>query len=272
MSNLINPFLLPNPFFRIRYLPNMVQPLLLHDVFEAAKNTQDFRRKFEESFRNKIEAKSVLATNSGRSAILLALRLLNIGKNKEVVIPSLVCGAVADAVVSSNSTPVYADVKTSDGTIDPEKLSSSITDKTAAIVAVHYQGLPCDIQEICEIGIKRGIPVIEDCAHSIGSSYKGKHTGMFGDFAFFSFGPDKPMTTGSGGMLVATRSEFVPLLEGIKEHLPRSTSQEESKNFKLLVESSLIHSKAAFGPAAMVEYVLKVLFCRRIHIEIVDIQ
>ena len=107
----------------------------------------------------------------GRASLKLALDLLGVGSGNEVIIPSLVCGVVADAIRSVKANPVLVDVNSSNGTLDPEKLEHCITPRTKAIIPVHYQGLPCDMEAICEISRKYGIAVIEDCAHSIGSTY-----------------------------------------------------------------------------------------------------
>jgi dTDP-4-amino-4,6-dideoxygalactose transaminase len=243
-----NPYLLPNPFFRLRLIPSTEQSISLDDIVESVRTPKDGPSHFEKTFGEFVHASRALGLSSGRAALRLGLNFLsNNETNYEVVIPTFVCGAVADAIISAGGTPVLCDVKSTDGTIDPSKIKNCISPKTKAIVAVHYQGLPSDIDEIMEIGVKYGIPVIEDCAHALGSKIKNKVVGSFGDFAFFSFGPDKPISTGNGGMLTTTRTDFQEKFVQATENLPKTSFADELHILKILLEINLLSNYRTYG-------------------------
>ncbi len=235
-----DPFLFPNPYFRFRLTPNTVQTLSTEDVLESATKNVGSHSEFEKQFALFVHAREAVGMWSGRASLRLALQILAKSRNYEVVIPTFACGAVADAVLSAGGTPVLCDVKPMDGNIDPSKIKPCITSKTKAIVAVHYQGLPCDMDEIKEIGASTSIPVIEDCAHAIGSKFRNKSLGSFGDFAFYSFGTDKPITTGNGGMLTINSKQYQEELITNRDRLSRPSNTNDLHVLRLLLESSML--------------------------------
>jgi len=150
-------------------------------------------KEFEEGVCKFIGAKYAKATTSGTTALHLALLSLKVGKGDEVIIPSYVCQSVLSAVNYTGAKPVLADIEKDSFNISTNTIKPLITDKTKVIIVSHMFGFPADILSIKEISKK--IPIIEDCAHSIGGSYKGKMLGNFGDLSIFSFYATKLIST-----------------------------------------------------------------------------
>jgi len=254
---LANPFLLPNPFFKVRLTPNIQQPVLnSQSISERDCSDDQCGREFERLFSGLIGTSSGIALNSGRAALYLALKMLGIGKGDEVILPSLVCGAVADAIISVGAMPVLADVKPEEGTIDPLKIGKQMSEKTKAIIAVHYLGIPCDLDELREISTTKGVYLIEDCAHSLNSTYKNKIVGTVGDLAFFSFGPDKPLTTGLGGFLTSAHMDFARHIEGLRDSLEDSYHHPEGNARRIIAENNLLCQKRTYGISTIMYFPL----------------
>lgn len=157
---------------------------------------------FELALQKFLGAKNVVCTNTGTTALHLAIDVLGIGKGDEVIVPSFTFVATIQAITATGATPVFCDIHADDLNIDSSEIKRKITDKTKAILPVHYRGYPCDMDEIADIAQNKDLFVIEDAAHSFGSSYKGKKIGSFGDITCFSFDPIKNITCGEGGAVV----------------------------------------------------------------------
>lgn len=140
-----------------------------------------------------------VAVNSGTSALHLALVLAGVGTGDEVICPAQTFVATALTVMQERAVPVFADIKYENGNIDPQSIAAKITEKTKAIMVVHWGGYPCDMDEINEIARKNNLIVIEDAAHAPGATYKGRPIGTISDFTCFSFQAIKHITTGDGG-------------------------------------------------------------------------
>ncbi len=231
-------------------MPNMVQALA-GDFQELGKSSRAVKERFETEFARIVDAKKASATQTGRAAFAFATQLLGLKAGDEVVIPSLACGAVPDSLVSVGLVPILADVKASDGTVDPSKLRECLSPKTKAIVPIHYQGIPCDMAEIIEVATKRNLFVIEDCAHAVGSKYANRLVGTLGEFAFFSFSFDKPFTTGGGGMLTSGSREFAGRLMESEQGLGSPSRLEELQTLRLLWETKLLRNRESYGIASM---------------------
>ncbi|CAA9203651.1 Putative pyridoxal phosphate-dependent aminotransferase EpsN [Flavobacterium bizetiae] len=169
---------------------------------------------FEEVLQNYFEKKSyITALNSGTSAIHLALILLGIKEGDEVICQSMTFSASANPILYQNAIPVFVDSEIDTWNICPEQLDIAIKDrirkgkKPKAIIAVHLYGMPYKVAEVHAISEKYKIPVIEDSAEALGSSYKGKKCGSFGTFGIISFNGNKIITTSSGGALIANSIE-----------------------------------------------------------------
>jgi dTDP-4-amino-4,6-dideoxygalactose transaminase len=168
--------------------------------------------RLEQEFREYVKASYALGVNSCTAGLHLALAALRIGAGAEVITTPMTFCATVNAILHTGATPVLADVG-ADGNIDPDSIAARITDRTRAIMPVHFAGLPCDMQRIWSLARKHRLHVIEDAAHAAGSYYRGwpvgagnPDTGHASDACAFSFYATKNMTTGEGG-LVTTHSE-----------------------------------------------------------------
>jgi len=165
---------------------------------------------FESEFGKFMGGKDVhcVAVSSCMAALHLAYWQMGIGPGDEVIVAAQTHVATAHAVEVVGAKPVFLDCNPQTGNIIPDKLESLITPKTKAIGLVHFLGIPCEMDVIVDIAKKHNLKIIEDCALAVGSRFKGKHVGLFGDAGCFSFYPVKHLTTGDGGMFVTRHKEL----------------------------------------------------------------
>ncbi len=161
-----------------------------------------FVNQFESAFAEYVGIKHAATASNGTVAIHLALLALGISEGDEVIVPTLTYIASVNAIAYTGATPIFVDSLEETWQISPEDVIKKITPKTKAVMAVHLYGHPCDMDPLVEICKKHNIFLIEDCAEAIGTMYKGKHVGTFGDISTFSFFGNKTITTGEGGMVV----------------------------------------------------------------------
>lgn len=157
---------------------------------------------FERALSMRLGRLSVLATNSGTSALKCALHAVGVGPGDEVLVPAYSYVASADVVISLGATPVFVEIDKS-MTMDPSDLEAKITPRTKAITPVHLFGVPCAMRAIMEIADRHGIAVVEDCAQALGASYDGQLVGTFGKISITSFQLNKVITCGEGGAVYA---------------------------------------------------------------------
>ena len=165
-------------------------------------------RQFEQAFAAKLGVDDAVSASYGRVAFYYLLEALELPKGGEVILPALTFWVVPEMVRVAGLTPVFADVDPQTFNLDPAAFERAITDRTVAVVPTHLYGLPCQMDKIMAIADRRGLRVIEDCAHALGARFKGRLTGAFGDAAFFSFQTLKPLNTYGGGIAV-TRDRLV---------------------------------------------------------------
>lgn len=161
-------------------------------------------RQFETMLNDRFLFENCLALNSGTAALHLALVLAGVGPGDDVVTTAMTCTATNMPILQQYARPVFADIQYETGNIDPESLEAAITEKTKAIMLVHWAGYPADMNEISEISRRYKIPVIEDGAHALGATYKRRAIGTISRFTMFSFQAIKQLTTGDGGLLTFT--------------------------------------------------------------------
>lgn len=157
-----------------------------------------FEHEFSRMFCDGLPASAV---GSGTDALHLAYLLAGIKAGDEVITPVFTCTATNIPLLYIGAKPVFADIEHRSLNIDVSHVRKLVTEKTKAIVCVHYGGLPCDMDELHAIAKDAGIPVIEDAAHAVGAVYKGRSIGSISDFTMFSFQAIKHITTGDGGLL-----------------------------------------------------------------------
>lgn len=156
---------------------------------------------FEKAFAARMQSKHALAVTSGTAALQCAMAAIEIGPGDEVIMPAWTWHSCFNAVVLAGALPVCAEIDASFN-LDPSAIEKHITPNTKAILAVHLQGNPCDMDRILAIAKKHKLRVIEDCAQSVGASYKGRPVGSLGDVGIYSLQLNKTITAGEGGAVV----------------------------------------------------------------------
>lgn len=170
-------------------------------------------RRFEEAFAKKVGAKKAMAKNSAMAGLVEAVSVSGAGPGFEVICDPIVhFGGLA--AVYFNAVPRFADVNRDTFNMDPDSLLANITPLTKAVIVTHLWGQASEIDAIAEICKERGIFLIEDCAHSINTTWKGRHVGTFGDLGVFSFQEFKQLSTGDGGMTVTNNEELFDQMRG----------------------------------------------------------
>lgn len=160
---------------------------------------------FEENFKEKYNLKSFAMVDSGSNALFMAVTLLNLPKNSEVIVPSFTWLACAQAVIMAGHKPVFCDVDLTTMNITKEHAAKKITKNTAAIMVVHYAGLPVEMNELMELGL----PIIEDAAHAVHSKYNGISCGNISDIGIYSFDSVKNLAVGEGGGICANNPDLI---------------------------------------------------------------
>jgi len=155
--------------------------------------------KFEEEIIKFIGCDHVIAVNTGTSAIHIALDCFGIGQGDEVIIPSITYAAGVQAILATGATPVFCESQKADLLIDIDDVMKKLSDRTKAVMPVHYCGQACDMDSLLNLADKHNFWVIEDAAHAFGSTFKGRRIGSFGHATCFSFDPIKVVTAGEGG-------------------------------------------------------------------------
>lgn len=146
------------------------------------------------------------------------MRLLDLSAGAEVITPALTYVATNAAVLYVGARPVFADIDPTTGNLDPGAVAERMTDRTAALIVVHYGGYPCDLDELYAIATARGVPVIEDCAHATGAVYRGRRVGGHGDVHAFSFNPLKNLATPGGGAVTLRSLAHADRLRRLRSH------------------------------------------------------
>ena len=164
-------------------------------------------RDFEREFAATVGAKHAVAVNSCTAALHLALEAAGIREGDEILVPTMTFAATAEVVTYFKAKPVFIDCTQDTLNLDTNRIEQTITDKTKAIIPVHFAGHPCDMDQILSIAHAYNLRVIEDAAHALPSRYKGKMVGSIGESTCFSFYATKNITTGEGGMLTTDNDE-----------------------------------------------------------------
>ena len=180
--------------------------------------------KFEKMMAEYIGTKYCVVFNSGTSALHAALLTYNIKEGDEVIVPSFTFIATANAPLFVGAKPVFADIEEETYGLDSEDVKEKITEKTKAIIPIHYGGCPCKIKELREIADDHNLILIEDAAESLGARIGDKKVGAFGDAAMLSFCQNKIITTGDGGAIITDSREIYEKLKLIRSHGRLETS------------------------------------------------
>jgi len=194
------------------------------------KTSEDTPQQLEGEFKRYLGAKHAVSFNSGRSAFSAILNALNLNKGDEILLQAFTCNAVPNPIIWSGFKPVYVDCDEKTFNIDIEDLKNTLRQghsaelsrspqgkKPKALVVQHTFGLSAEIDEILEICRQNNLILIEDCAHSLGATYKGRNVGTFGKVAFFSFSRDKVISSIYGGMVTTNDDELAGKLKDYQE-------------------------------------------------------
>ena len=176
-----------------------------------------FTRRCHELLERELQVPKVLLTTSCTHALEMAAILLDCGPGDEVILPSFTFVSTANAFVLRGAQIVFADVRRDTMNLDETQLEPLITSRTRAIVPVHYAGVSCEMDAICEIATRHGVKVVEDNAHGLFARYRGKYTGTLGALATQSFHETKNITCGEGGALIVNDTEMVERAQIIRE-------------------------------------------------------
>jgi perosamine synthetase len=180
--------------------------------------TGPYVSKFEQAVAQYVGAKYAVAFSNGTAALHGACFATGIGQGDEVITTPMTFAASANCVLYQGGTPVFADIDEKTYNMDPNKVEEKITNKTKAIIPVDFTGQPVDLDRILEIAKKYNLVVIEDAAHALGATYKGKKVGSISDMTMFSFHPVKHITSGEGGIITTNNKEYYEKLLQFRSH------------------------------------------------------
>lgn len=185
------------------------------ELIENEKDSQSKVAEFQREFANYRGCKYGIAAANGTVTIEIGLRAVGIKPGDEVIVPPYTYFATASAVLMVGAIPIFVDIDSKTYNIDPLRIEEAITDRTKAIIPVHFGGQPCEMDAIRVLAKKHNLIIIEDAAHSHGSSYNDQPTGSLGELGSFSFQNSKPMTAGEGGIITTNRKDFAEILESL---------------------------------------------------------
>lgn len=191
-----------------------VAEVLKSDFITTGPKVEEFERKVADY----VGAKYAVAISNGTSALHAACFAAGIGEGDEVITTPITFAASANCALYCGAKPVFADIDKESYNISPADIKEKITDKTKAIIAVHFTGQPCEMDEIHKIAKENNLIVIEDAAHALGADYNGKKIGSLSDMTTFSFHPVKHITTGEGGMIVTNDEKIYERLKLFRTH------------------------------------------------------
>ncbi len=204
-------------FNRAPYIPEAME--YVNDAVKSGKIAGDGKNTHlcSEMMEKRFNAAKVLLTTSCTAALEMCAILLNIKEGDEVIMPSYTFVSTANAFVVHGATPVFVDIRPDTMNIDETKIEAAITERTKAIVVVHYAGVSCEMDKIIAIAKNYNIAVVEDAAQGVMAQYHGKALGTIGDFGCYSFHETKNYTMGEGGALVINNIEYLERAEIIRE-------------------------------------------------------
>ena len=196
-------------FNKAIYLPSAFG--YMEEVIRDRKIAGDgkYTKLCSEWMENRFSAQKVLMSTSCTSALEMSALLLDLNPGDEIIMPSFTFVSTASAFVLRGCIPVFVDVRPDTMNIDERLIEGAISDKTKAIVVVHYGGVSCEMNEILRIAEKYNLPVIEDAAQGVMASYKDKYLGTIGTFGCYSFHETKNYTMGEGGALIINDPKYI---------------------------------------------------------------
>jgi len=199
-------------------------------------------KEFEQKFANYLNVKHAVATNSGTSALHLALLALEVGPGDEVIIPSYVCCALLNAVNYAGATAVLADICPNTCNLDAADVKKRLSSRTKAIIVPHLFGMAADLDPLLALDV----PIIEDCAQAVGAVYNQRPVGTFGVAAIYSFYATKVITTGEGGMVVCNAKDIAEQIRDLKTY-------DQKDDYKIRFNYKMSDIQAVLGLAQLAQ-------------------
>lgn len=179
---------------------------------QVGQEVETFEREFAE-YNSSLYG---VAVSNGTTALCVALAAAGIGVGDEVIVPPYTFVATASAVVTQNAVPIFADIETDSLGLDPKEVHKKITPRTKAIIPVHMNGYPCDMDALLKIAKEHDLIVVEDCSHAHGAEYHGKKVGTLGDLGTFSFQHKKNMSLGEGGIVITSNPDYAEKMRNLR--------------------------------------------------------
>lgn len=180
----------------------------------------EYIEQYKNILKTKLNAKNIYTFAAGRQGFYSILKVINIQKDDEVIIPSYTCIVVPNAIIYSGAKPVYCDINENDFNINVDKIERLITSKTKVIYAQHTFGQMCNIEKIMQIAKKYNLIVVEDAALSLGAAKDGKYAGTIGDFGYYSTDRSKVINTGLGGIVSVNNDKYKAKFENYYKDIP----------------------------------------------------
>lgn len=210
-------------------------PQIMKECRERKQLVQGpYIEQFEQEFARLLGSGYVktCSTEYGRTALYFILRAMDLPPGGEIIVPAFTFWVVPEITRVAGLTPVFADINPATFTLDPAAVERAITPRTCAILPTHLYGLPCDMDPILELARRHNLKVIEDCAHCLGATYKGRMTGTLGDASFFSFQAFKPLNTYGGGLAWMRDPEIARRVGEMADAEPWQSEQRVEKILK----------------------------------------
>ncbi|HEX40518.1 MAG TPA: hypothetical protein ENN81_00455 [Phycisphaerales bacterium] len=216
-------------------------------------------RDYEQTFARWVGASHGFAFWKGRVALYAILRGLGVGPGDEVILPGYTCVMDVNPIKYVGADPVYVDIEPATFNMNVDLLAAKITPRTKIIIAQHTYGYPCEMDAILKIAADHGVTVIEDCCLALGSKYKGRMVGTFGQAAYFSSQWNKPYTTGLGGMVTTDNPDLAERIEDLRRrHMCRPRAKEVFMlQAQLMVYRGLIYPRTTALAQQFFRYLTK---------------
>jgi dTDP-4-amino-4,6-dideoxygalactose transaminase len=206
---------------------------------------------FEAALSAYHDGRPVRVLNHATAGLEIALRACGIGPGDEVITPALSFVATANVIVRVGARPVFVDVDLDTRNLDLDQVEAAITPRTRAIMPVHFAGLPVDMDRTLAIAKRHGLRVIEDAAHAIGTEWRGRRIGSFGDLVVFSFHPNKNMTTIEGGAVAGGSPSEVEAIERMRFHGMRKLGVDQFEVLEAAGKANMPDVSACIGLAQL---------------------
>jgi dTDP-4-amino-4,6-dideoxygalactose transaminase len=196
------------PFSRPYFTGREMEFLARVCTSEEAASDGTYSKECVRLLESKLSSREILMTTSCTGALELAALLLNLGAGDQVIMPSFAFPSLANAVLLAGATPVFVDIRSDTCNIDENKVEMAITPRTKALCVVHYAGVACEMDALLELARRYSLYVVEDAAHAVGGSYKGRSLGTIGHLGTYSFHYTKNLQCGEGGALSINDPDF----------------------------------------------------------------